>query len=64
MPDSDLSDSELLDGLEEEFDIGAERERRMAELREQVQKAQHLRETEYGRMVTYGDEKKLVERMR
>jgi len=64
MSDSDISDSELLDSLDTEFDLGSERERRMAELREQVQKAQHLRETEYGRVVTYGDEKKLIERMR
>lgn len=58
-----LSDSELLDSLEESFDVGAERERRMAELRDQAQKAQSLRETEYGRVVTYGDEKQLIERM-
>lgn len=58
-----LSDSELLDGLEEKFDLGAERERRLAALREQANKAKQLQETEYGRVVTYGDEKKLIERM-
>lgn len=58
-----LSDSELLDSLEADFDLGSERERRMAELRDQAQKVQSLRETEYGRVVTYGDEKKLIERM-
>jgi hypothetical protein len=64
MSDDEISDSELLDSLEAEFDLGSERDKRMADLREQAQKAQHLRETEYGRVVTYGDEKKLVERMR
>lgn len=58
-----LSDSELLEGLEEKFDFGKERERRLAALKEQSDKAKRLRETEYGRVVTYGDEKKLIERM-
>lgn len=62
-PSPTLSDSELLDSLEEQFDLDAERERRMADLREQVQKTQTLRETEYGRVVTYGEEKLLIERM-
>lgn len=60
---SDISDSELLEGLEEKFDLSAERERRLAALKEQSQKAKALQETEYGRVVTYGDEKKLIERM-
>lgn len=62
-PSPTLSDSELLEGLEEKFDLGKERERRLAALKEQSDKAKRLQETEYGRVVTYGDEKKLIERM-
>ncbi|KAL7418275.1 hypothetical protein Q5752_006731 [Cryptotrichosporon argae] len=62
-PSPTLSDSALLDSLDEAFDLGAERERRMAAVRAQADKAKILRETEYGRVVTYGDEKRLVERM-
>ncbi|BEI80296.1 hypothetical protein CcaverHIS002_0108250 [Cutaneotrichosporon cavernicola] len=59
----ELSDSELLEGLEEKFDMGAERERRMQALRNESQRLKTLNETEYGKVMTYGDEKKLIERM-
>ncbi|WOO79272.1 Thioredoxin domain-containing protein plp1 [Vanrija pseudolonga] len=62
-PSPTLSDAELLDSVEASFDLGAERERRMAELRATVESARHLKETEYGRVVTYTDEKELVERL-
>lgn len=63
-PSPTLSDNELLDSLEEQFDLGAERERRLQALQAQAQRAKELAETEYGKVVTYGDEKKLIERMK
>jgi hypothetical protein len=43
--------------------MGAERERRMQALRDEAQRLKAINETEYGKVVTYGDEKKLIERM-
>lgn len=62
-PSPTLSDSELLEGLDGELDFGVERERRMAALREQADKAKDLASADYGRVLTYGEEKKLIERM-
>jgi hypothetical protein len=60
-----LSDSALLDSLEDDpnFDLAAHRERRMDELKAQIGQVKTLQESEYGRVVTYGEEKKLIERM-
>ncbi|KAK1922061.1 putative GTPase inhibitor [Papiliotrema laurentii] len=64
-PSPTLSDSALLDSLDDDprFDLAANREKRMEEIKEEVEKVKRLRETEYGRVVTYGEEKKLIERM-
>lgn len=60
-----MSDSALLDSLEDDpnFDLAAHRERRMDELKAQIGQIKTLQESEYGRVVTYGEEKKLIERM-
>lgn len=60
-----MSDSALLDSLEDDpnFDLAAHRERRMDELKAQIGQVKTLQESEYGRVVTYGEEKKLIERM-
>lgn len=64
-PSPTLSDSALLDSLAEDphFDLSSHRERRLEELKEQVDKVRVLQSSEYGRMVTYGEEKRLIERM-
>lgn len=64
-PSPTLSDSALLDSLEDDpnFDLAAHRERRMDELKAQIGQIKTLQESEYGRVVTYGEEKKLIERM-
>ncbi|WWD19500.1 hypothetical protein CI109_103961 [Kwoniella shandongensis] len=63
-PSPTLSDSALLDSLEEAgYDLATDRERRLEALQAEVRKVQSLRETEYGRVVTYGEEKSLIERM-
>ncbi|KAK4684755.1 hypothetical protein P7C73_g5410, partial [Tremellales sp. Uapishka_1] len=63
-PSPTLSDSALLDSLEDSgFDLESHREKRLEELQQQIQKVKILSETGYGRVVTYGEEKKLIERM-
>ncbi|KAI9633886.1 putative GTPase inhibitor [Dioszegia hungarica] len=64
-PSPTLSDSALLDSLEDDprFDLSAHRERRLEELQREIKKVQTLQTSEYGRVVTYGEEKKLIERM-
>ena len=63
-PSPTLSDSAILDSLEEDgFDLSSHREQRMEELHQEVRRLKTLQESEHGRMVVYGDEKKLIERM-
>jgi len=64
-PSPTLSDSELLDSLDDDpsFDLAAQRERRIEELQAEIRKVTRLQTTEYGRMLTYSDEKALIERM-
>ncbi|RSH91710.1 hypothetical protein EHS25_009079 [Saitozyma podzolica] len=64
-PSPTLSDSALLDSLDDDprFDLAAQRERRLEELQKEVRKVQVLQDSEYGRMITYGQEKALIERM-
>ncbi|WVR07828.1 hypothetical protein IAU60_004871 [Kwoniella sp. DSM 27419] len=63
-PSPTLSDSELLDSLEDAgLDLASDRERRLEALNREVRKMKDLRETEYGRVITYTDEKALIERM-
>ena len=64
-PSPTLSDSELLDSLDDDprFDLVGNRERRMEALKKEVDRVRELRESEYGRVVTYSDEKRLIERM-
>lgn len=64
-PSPTLSDSELLDSLNDDprFDLAQHREQRMEALKQEVDKVKYLRETEYGKVITYGEEKKLIERM-
>lgn len=64
-PSPTLSDSALLDSLDDDpqFDLTAQRERRMEELQREVRRVKDLQTSEYGRVITYGEEKKLIERM-
>ncbi|CAD6580491.1 MAG: hypothetical protein TREMPRED_002757 [Tremellales sp. Tagirdzhanova-0007] len=64
-PSPTLSDSAILDSLLDDprFDLSAHRERRLEELKAQVDKVRVLQDTEYGRVVTYGEEEKLIERI-
>jgi hypothetical protein len=64
-PSPTLSDSELLDSLADDprFDLAADRERRLEAIRMEVDKVKELRESDFGRVVTYGEEKKLIERL-
>lgn len=64
-PSPTLSDSELLDSLADDprFDLTADRERRLEAIRLEVGKVKDLSESEHGRVVTYGEEKKLIERL-
>ena len=64
-PSPTLSDSALLDSLNDDprFDLAAHRERRMDQLKAEVEKVKDLRESDYGKVITYGEEKKLIERM-
>jgi len=45
------------------LDLSSHRERRLEELKAQIEKVRILQETEHGRVITYGDEKELIERM-
>jgi len=60
-PSPTLSDSELLDSLADDprFDLSARRE----ELQHEIRTIKLIRENEYGRVVTYTEEKGLIERM-
>ena len=60
-----LSDSALLDALADDhhFDLSSHREKRLEELKEQVEKIKLVQSSEFGRVLTYGEEKKLIERM-
>lgn len=86
-PSPTLSDSALLDSLEDDprFDLSNEREKRMEEIKEQAAKVRAMQEREgiatssggggavgaggagaddgYGRVVTFRDEKTLLQRM-
>jgi hypothetical protein len=43
--------------------MASHREQRLEELQREVRKVKTLNESEYGRVVTYGEEKKLIERI-
>ncbi|ORY28131.1 thioredoxin-like protein [Naematelia encephala] len=60
-----LSDSALLDSLDDDprFDLASHREQRMEQLKQAVGQVKELRESEYGRVISYAEEKKLIERM-
>ncbi|UOH83641.1 hypothetical protein LQV05_006374 [Cryptococcus neoformans] len=62
-PSPTLSDSALLDSLEDSFDYSAHREARMEALSRQIKQVKDLRESEYGRIVEFNEEKALIERM-
>ena len=64
-PSPTLSDSELLDSLEDDprFDLAADRERRIEALKQEVRTVRDLRENDYERVVTFEEEKKLIQRM-
>ncbi|ORX40758.1 thioredoxin-like protein [Kockovaella imperatae] len=64
-PSPTLSDSALLDSLDDDprFDIAADRDRRMEKLKEEVEKVKQLQESDYRKVVTFTDERKLIERM-
>ncbi|WVR00339.1 hypothetical protein IAU59_007482 [Kwoniella sp. CBS 9459] len=63
-PSPTLSDSELLDSLDEAgFDLATDRERRIEALQREIRQVKDLRDSEYGKVVTFIDEKKLIERM-
>jgi hypothetical protein len=64
-PSPTLSDSELLDSLNDDprFDLTLHREQRLEAIKREVDKLKSLQESEYGRVVTYGDEKQLIQRM-
>ncbi|ORY69298.1 thioredoxin-like protein [Leucosporidium creatinivorum] len=61
---SDDSDDGLFDdleeGLDDDFDLGGFRERRMEELRAQIDTMQKMKETNYGRYTEYKNEKDLI----
>lgn len=62
-PSPTLSDSALLDSLEDSFDYTAHREARMEALSRQIKQVKDLRESEYGGVVEFNEEKALIERM-
>lgn len=62
-PSPTLSDSALLDSLEDSFDYAAHREARMEALSRQIKQVKDLRGNEYGRVVEFNEEKALIERM-
>lgn len=64
-PSPTISDSELLDSLEDDprFDLSTHREQRIQELSKEIKKIQALKESDYGRVITYTQEKDLIERM-
>ncbi|WVF73165.1 hypothetical protein IAT40_007984 [Kwoniella sp. CBS 6097] len=63
-PSPTLSDSELLDSLDEAgFDLASDRERRIEALQREIRQVKDLRDSEYGKVITFIDEKKLIERM-
>lgn len=62
-PSPSLSDADLLDDLPESFDYAAHRERRMEELAAEQRRLKDMQNSdgEAGRVVTYGQEKPLIE---
>ncbi|KAK4705576.1 hypothetical protein P7C70_g618, partial [Phenoliferia sp. Uapishka_3] len=58
-PDSLLEELEA--DLDDEFDLGGFRERRMEELREQMEKAQKMKQSNYGRYTEMKVEKDVIE---
>ncbi|WVQ84870.1 hypothetical protein IAT38_007033 [Cryptococcus sp. DSM 104549] len=62
-PSPTLSDSALLDSLADSFDLDSHREARMEALAQQIKQVKDLRESDNGRVVTFGEEKALIERM-
>ncbi|WWC91538.1 uncharacterized protein L201_006484 [Kwoniella dendrophila CBS 6074] len=59
-----LSDSELLDSLEDAgFDLASDRDRRIEALQREIKQVKNLKESENGRVITFIDEKQLIERM-
>ncbi|WWD03476.1 hypothetical protein V865_001528 [Kwoniella europaea PYCC6329] len=63
-PSPTLSDSELLDSLEEAgFDLASDRDRRIEALQREIKQVRDLKESDNGRVITFNDEKSLIERM-
>ncbi|WWC71856.1 uncharacterized protein I206_105815 [Kwoniella pini CBS 10737] len=63
-PSPTLSDSELLDSLEEAgFDFASDRDRRIEALQREIKQVKNLKESDNGRVVTFVEEKLLIERM-
>nr|ODN94136.1 hypothetical protein L203_00312 [Cryptococcus depauperatus CBS 7841] len=62
-PSPTLSDSELLDSLQDDFDFESHREARMESIAREVKQLKDLRESEYGKIFEFAEEKALIERM-
>ncbi|WRT70379.1 uncharacterized protein IL334_007377 [Kwoniella shivajii] len=63
-PSPTLSDSALLDSLEEAgFDFATDRDRRIEALQREIKQVKNLKESDNGGVVTFTDEKQLIERM-
>ncbi|GAA6004461.1 hypothetical protein JCM10207_000736 [Rhodosporidiobolus poonsookiae] len=58
--DSDALLEELEEELDNDFDLGGFREKRMMELKAQAEQAQRLRESDYGKLTEYKVEKDLI----
>jgi hypothetical protein len=64
-PSPTLSDNALLESLEDDpaFNLESHREARLEAIQAEARQLKEVRETKFGRVITFHEEKELIERM-